>query len=89
MDNIDYNKEACHRQACAIQNCIQKNNYNEAKCTALIDALYDCCARFYNDNGLEAKSVTCPRPELLKLKIEQRGRESVDAKILETKLANK
>ncbi|EON61032.1 hypothetical protein W97_00242 [Coniosporium apollinis CBS 100218] len=23
----------CHARACAIQDCIQKNNYNEAKCS--------------------------------------------------------
>ncbi|KFX93935.1 hypothetical protein O988_06561 [Pseudogymnoascus sp. VKM F-3808] len=29
----------CHPRACAIQNCIQKNNYDESKCKAEIDAL--------------------------------------------------
>ncbi|RKU42684.1 Cx9C motif-containing protein 4, mitochondrial [Coniochaeta pulveracea] len=62
----------CHPRACAIQDCLTKNNYNEAKCDKLIDALYECCQAFYEKNGEQAKTVSCPKPDLLRLKIKQR-----------------
>jgi hypothetical protein len=52
--------------------CLTRNNYNEARCDKLIDALYECCQAFYEKNGDQAKTVSCPKPELLKLKIKQR-----------------
>lgn len=45
--------------------CIQKNNYNEAKCQQQIDALYECCNAFYKKNGKDASCVSCPKPDLL------------------------
>ncbi|KFY90914.1 hypothetical protein V498_05757 [Pseudogymnoascus sp. VKM F-4517 (FW-2822)] len=63
----------CHPRACAIQSmsrsrngdfalthppdCIQKNNYDESKCKAEIDALYECCNAFYEKNGDAAKTT--------------------------------
>ncbi len=55
-----------------VPDCLTKNGYNEAKCAKLVDALYDCCQAFYERNGSDAKSVSCPKPDLLRLKIEQR-----------------
>lgn len=52
--------------------CLTKNNYNEARCDKLIDSLYECCQAFYEKNGDQAKTVSCPKPELLRLKIKQR-----------------
>ncbi|KAJ9644555.1 Cx9C motif-containing protein 4, mitochondrial [Coniosporium tulheliwenetii] len=63
----------CHARACAIQDCIQKNNYNEAKCSKEIDALYECCNAFYKKNGDDASTVTCPKASLLRLKMKQRA----------------
>ncbi|KAF3917120.1 hypothetical protein ABW20_dc0106332 [Dactylellina cionopaga] len=65
----------CHSKACAIQNCIQKNGYDESKCQQQIDALYACCAEFYQQKGRDATSVSCPKPNLLDLKIKQRQEE--------------
>ncbi|KAK6335215.1 Cx9C motif-containing protein 4, mitochondrial [Orbilia javanica] len=65
----------CHSKACAIQNCIQKNGYNEAKCQDQIDALYACCELFYKQQGRDARTVSCPKPNLLDLKIKQRKEE--------------
>ncbi|KAF1937202.1 DUF1903-domain-containing protein [Clathrospora elynae] len=63
----------CHARACAIQNCIQKNNFNEARCRKEVDALYECCNAFYKDKGEHASTVSCPKYSLLKLKMKQRA----------------
>ncbi|EWC44360.1 hypothetical protein DRE_01186 [Drechslerella stenobrocha 248] len=65
----------CYSKACAIQSCIQKNQFDESKCQGQIDALYACCAEFYRQKGADAKSVSCPKPNLLDLKIRQRKEE--------------
>ncbi|KAL2269923.1 hypothetical protein VTJ83DRAFT_2107 [Remersonia thermophila] len=62
----------CHPRACAIQDCLTKNGYNEARCTKVVDALYECCRVFYERNGDQATSASCPRASLLRLKLEQR-----------------
>jgi hypothetical protein len=49
-----------------------KNNYQEKVCDNLIDQLYECCQAFYAKNGDGARSASCPKPNLLRLKIEQR-----------------
>jgi len=70
-----------------MQDCIQKNNFNEAKCQkqvrtmignirisqgfkltlcSQIDALYECCNLFYQKNGDEASTVSCPKANLLR-----------------------
>ncbi|GMM30743.1 Cmc4 protein [Martiniozyma asiatica (nom. inval.)] len=75
--------DACKPQACAIQNCLKSNGYNESKCTAYIDALYACCTEFYSTNakGQEGRTPCCPIPRLLKFKIEQRQKEDLDANL--------
>ncbi|KKA30209.1 hypothetical protein TD95_001911 [Thielaviopsis punctulata] len=44
--------------------------YNEARCTAAILALYECCAAFYQKNGDHATSLSCPQPEILRQRLE-------------------
>ncbi|OTA81693.1 hypothetical protein M434DRAFT_401280, partial [Hypoxylon sp. CO27-5] len=68
-------KPPCHPRACAIQDCLTKNNYNEAKCSHLIDALYECCDAFYQKYGDSATSASCPKASLLRLKMKQRRDE--------------
>ncbi|KAF4594517.1 mature-T-cell-proliferation protein [Ophiocordyceps camponoti-floridani] len=63
----------CHPRACAIQDCLSRNNYNEAKCREFVRALYKCCRRFYDRYGEEAQTPSCPQPDLLRLKLEQQG----------------
>ncbi|RPB28229.1 DUF1903-domain-containing protein [Terfezia boudieri ATCC MYA-4762] len=75
----------CLPRACAIQDCLLKNQYNESKCSHLIDALYECCAEFYRRRGKAAKSVCCPSESLLQLKISQRRKETGGAVLKETK----
>ncbi|KAI1175416.1 hypothetical protein F4777DRAFT_550698 [Nemania sp. FL0916] len=68
-------KPPCHPRACAIQNCLEKNNFNQTKCEHLVDALYECCAAFYKQNGETATTASCPKFRLLQLKLDQRQRE--------------
>nr|OQO23597.1 hypothetical protein B0A51_08099 [Rachicladosporium sp. CCFEE 5018] len=63
----------CHPRACAIQACIQRNGYDESKCQKQVDALYECCNLFYQRNGDEASTVSCPKANLLRLKMRQRA----------------
>lgn len=74
----------CKSYACAIQDCLQQNGYNESKCTAAIDALYACCKQFYQENGPEALSLCCPKFNLLQLKLKQRLMGQIDAKLIHT-----
>ncbi|KAI1386935.1 DUF1903-domain-containing protein [Hypoxylon trugodes] len=68
-------KPPCHARACAIQDCLGKNGYNEEKCSDFIDALYDCCDAFYQKYGDKASSPSCPKASLLRLKLKQRQEE--------------
>lgn len=49
-----------------------RNNYDEARCQDVVRALYECCEAFYARYGDDATSPSCPRPELLRLKMQQR-----------------
>lgn len=51
--------------------CLTRNNYNEARCQSVVKALYECCAAFYEKNGDDARTVSCPKPDLLRLKMKQ------------------
>lgn len=53
--------------------CLGKNSYDESKCQKQIDALYECCSAFYDKFGEDAKTVCCPKVNLLRLKITQRA----------------
>ncbi|EGW33199.1 uncharacterized protein SPAPADRAFT_60529 [Spathaspora passalidarum NRRL Y-27907] len=75
--------ETCKSNACAIQDCLLRNGYNESKCTKYIDELYLCCKQFYQENGPEASSVCCPKFNLLQLKLKQRSLGQIDAELIE------
>ena len=51
--------------------CLTKNNYNDAKCQDVVKALYECCEAFYSKYGEDATTPSCPKPNLLKLKMKQ------------------
>lgn len=74
--------EPCKPEACAIQNCLESNNYNESKCTKVIDNLYLCCKGFYEANG-DVQTTCCPKINLLKLKLKQRELGPIDAELIE------
>ncbi|KAJ5956754.1 hypothetical protein N7501_011033 [Penicillium viridicatum] len=65
--------QPCKPRACAIQDCLQKNSFNEDKCQAQIDALYECCNAFYQAEGDQASTLSCPKANLLRLKMRQRA----------------
>ncbi|CAH6723686.1 cx9C motif-containing protein 4, mitochondrial [[Candida] jaroonii] len=75
--------EPCKAEACAIQNCLQTNGYNESKCTKLIDKLYLCCKNYYESNGAE-QTTCCPKINLLQLKLKQRELGQIDAELINT-----
>ncbi|KND90340.1 Cx9C motif-containing protein 4, mitochondrial [Tolypocladium ophioglossoides CBS 100239] len=75
-------KPPCHPRALPLRldwhtadlerlDCLTRNNYNEAKCQDVVKALYECCEAFYQRYGDEATSPSCPKPNLLRLKIKQ------------------
>ena len=55
-----------------VVDCIQKNSYKEEKCQTQINALYECCNLFYEQRGDDANTVSCPKANLLRLKMRQR-----------------
>jgi hypothetical protein len=56
--------------------CLTKNSYKEEKCQTQIDALYECCNSFYKERGDDAKTPSCPKPNLLRIKMKQRGQDA-------------
>jgi Mature-T-Cell Proliferation I type len=54
-----------------LQGCLARNSYKEEKCRAQVDALYECCNAFYKAQGENAKSISCPKASLLRLKMNQ------------------
>ena len=44
-------KDPCQRQACAIQECLKKNNYQEEKCQVIIQLMLDCCNTIGKDSS--------------------------------------
>jgi hypothetical protein len=49
--------------------CLKKNTFKEDRCQDVINSLYECCQAFYERNGQDAKAASCPKPDLLKLKL--------------------
>ncbi|KAE8145808.1 DUF1903-domain-containing protein [Aspergillus avenaceus] len=45
----------------------------EQKCQSQINALYECCNAFYETRGEDAKTPSCPKYSLLKLRMKQRA----------------
>lgn len=41
----------CKAEACAIQECLSSNDYQEAKCLPAINALIQCCEQFQEDEA--------------------------------------
>lgn len=71
------------KEACAIQDCLNANNYNESKCLKVIDNLYLCCRKYYEENGPDKQTTCCPKFSLLQLKLKQRLLGKIDAELVE------
>lgn len=64
--------------ACAIQTCLTRNNYSEAKCEKALKELYQCCSDMYKrleseGKPIESKSPSCPLPNVVARKMKQLG----------------
>ncbi|OBZ81912.1 Cx9C motif-containing protein 4, mitochondrial [Choanephora cucurbitarum] len=46
----------CQKFACAIQDCLNKNDYQESRCKRQIEDLRKCCSDLFAKGG---KSVCC------------------------------
>lgn len=70
--------------ACAIQSCLSRTSYNEQKCQQYVNALYRCCASFYDkaaagsyknlggaDRQDVKKSTACPLESIVRRTIKQ------------------
>lgn len=80
----DTSPDPCKPEACAIQSCLESHQYNEAKCTKVIDALYLCCKQYYESNHTKDPTTCCPKFNLLQLKLKQRELGKIDAQLIET-----
>ncbi|KAL8874412.1 MAG: hypothetical protein Q9174_000257 [Haloplaca sp. 1 TL-2023] len=56
-----------------LSDCLAKNSYQQDRCQEQVNALYKCCDAFYQRNGDEAKTVSCPKANLLRLKMKQQS----------------
>lgn len=43
--------DPCQKQACAIQKCLQANNYKEEACTSFIKEMLKCCEKWKTMSG--------------------------------------
>jgi hypothetical protein len=77
---IDLSAPSFLPPACDIQSCLQRNNYNDAKCHSYVEALYRCCDKMYRDaekagkSADEAKSTACPVRSVVERKMKAMGR---------------
>lgn len=68
--------QLCQLLLTGAADCLAKHSYNEDKCRAQVDALYECCNAMYEQRGDKAQSASCPKATLLRLKLKQRAQES-------------
>ncbi|KAI8336562.1 hypothetical protein BC941DRAFT_471103 [Chlamydoabsidia padenii] len=52
------NTSTSTQATCAIQDCLQRNDYQEVKCQKSMKALKDCCNDLLEKGG---SSTCCPR----------------------------
>ncbi|OLN94223.1 Cx9C motif-containing protein 4, mitochondrial, partial [Colletotrichum chlorophyti] len=79
--NEDLNtKPPCHPRAARGTDCLTRNGYKEERCQPVILALYECCEAFYRSRGDDAISASCPKPNLLHLKLRRMREESQSKK---------
>lgn len=78
-------KPPCHKFACAIQNCMQRNSFQQSICEPLVDELYKCCVSFYKMKGEDERTPSCPKPDRLKKKLEIRGTLRDEGTLYETR----
>ncbi|KAK6945455.1 Mature-T-Cell Proliferation I type [Dillenia turbinata] len=60
-------KEPCKKEACDIQACLTKNNFNSQRCRKVIELLQSCC------ESREYKSTHCGSVSSLLRQITKQG----------------
>ena len=50
-------KDPCQRQACAIQDCLKKNNFQEEKCHEELQLMLECCKTVGKDISYICKGM--------------------------------
>nr|GAT42995.1 predicted protein [Mycena chlorophos] len=71
--------QACQSEACALQDCLNKNTHKPEKCDARLRELYECCAGTYEPSTIGEKgkveTTACPKEFVVKrwLKDHPRG----------------
>ncbi|KAF9523726.1 DUF1903-domain-containing protein [Crepidotus variabilis] len=55
----------CQSEACALQDCLNKNTYRPDACDGNLRKLYECCQRMYKTTSDKGESTACPAPEVL------------------------
>ena len=55
--------DPCQRYACRIQDCLQKNNYQESKCVKFIRDLEECCKKFAGKSPTVCQGIRFDLPE--------------------------
>ena len=51
--------DPCKQEACDIQSCLKRNNFQEEKCLDTIDKLKDCCRVWYEQSFKTVQSDCC------------------------------
>lgn len=59
----------CQRLACAIQTCIQRNQFQQERCNHIVRDLHRCCKQFYERHGNDARTPNCPVPDVVEAKL--------------------
>ena len=55
--------DPCQRYACRIQDCLQKNNYQESKCVKFIRDLEECCKKFAGKSPTVCQGIRFDLPD--------------------------
>ena len=55
--------DPCQRYACRIQDCLQKNNYQESKCVKFIKDLEECCKKFAGKSPTVCQGIRFDLPD--------------------------
>ncbi|TIA89787.1 hypothetical protein E3P99_01876 [Wallemia hederae] len=54
-----------------MQNCLTKNGFQQDRCENILDELYICCGRYYQQT--QQKIDSCPIESVLNRKLRDRG----------------
>ncbi|WVQ84248.1 hypothetical protein IAT38_006400 [Cryptococcus sp. DSM 104549] len=65
----------CQAEACNIQSCLTRNNYDESRCQSYVEALYRCCSEMYKtaerDGSKVPESTACPLKDIVERRLKR------------------